>query len=167
MSHLRDLPRFLWFEPRAPYRLGPGKRDGLLLAVLRAIGLLEGAASPELSWTSASLIVGVALMPTVLWSRSRPLLMVSIPVGAIAALAWHPCRRIRRSPPTCCASSSPRPRALSQTCVRWFAFCREPSPPNSLPTLVSQTSSASPIHPQGDPKSMSTSPRTRVSSRQR
>src|SRR2546422_447983 len=64
MSHLRDLPRFLWFEPRAPYRLGPGKRDGLLLAVLLAIGLLEGAARPELSWSSASLIVGVALLLT-------------------------------------------------------------------------------------------------------
>jgi signal transduction histidine kinase len=87
MSRLRDVPRFLWFEPRAPSPRGPGKRDGLLLAVLVAIGLVEGAARPELSWSSASLIVGIALMPTVLWRRSRPLMMVSIAFGAMAALS--------------------------------------------------------------------------------
>jgi len=58
-----------------------------LLAVLVAIGLVEGAARPELSWSSASLIVGIALMPTVLWRRSRPLMMVSIAFGAMAALS--------------------------------------------------------------------------------
>src|SRR3954465_1931165 len=87
MSRLRDLSRFLWFEPGERNPPGPGKRDGLLLAMLVAIGLLEGAARPELSWRSASLIVGVALMPTVLWRRSRPLLMVSIAFGAMAAMS--------------------------------------------------------------------------------
>ena len=59
----------------------------MLLGVLVVIGLLEGASRAELSWGSASLIVGIALMPTVLWRRSRPLLMVSIAFGATALMA--------------------------------------------------------------------------------
>ncbi|HTN84352.1 MAG TPA: sensor histidine kinase, partial [Sorangium sp.] len=59
----------------------------MLLGVLVAIGLLEVAARLERSWTSASLAVGVALLPTVVWRRSRPLLMISIAFGATAAIA--------------------------------------------------------------------------------
>ncbi|WP_437478674.1 sensor histidine kinase [Sorangium sp. So ce1014] len=87
MRQARDLPRPAGPEPSAPHPPGPGKRDWGLLGVLVAIGLLEVAARLEQSWTSASLVVGVALMPTVLWRRSRPLLMISILFGATAAIA--------------------------------------------------------------------------------
>ncbi|WP_437827611.1 sensor histidine kinase [Sorangium sp. So ce1153] len=87
MRQARGLPRLAGFEPIAPDPPGPGKRDWVLLGVLVAIGLLEVAARLERSWTSASLAVGVALLPTVVWRRSRPLLMISIAFGATAAIA--------------------------------------------------------------------------------
>ncbi|WP_437567480.1 sensor histidine kinase [Sorangium sp. So ce542] len=64
-----------------------GKGDWALLGVLVAIGLVELAVRLDRSWASASLLVGFALMPTVLWRRSRPLLMVVIAFGASAAMA--------------------------------------------------------------------------------
>lgn len=81
------LSRVVGSESRAPLPPAPGTRDCVLLGVLVVIGLLEGASRPELSWSSASLIVGIALMPTVLWRRSRSLAMVSIAFGATAAMA--------------------------------------------------------------------------------
>ncbi|XXX73639.1 sensor histidine kinase [Sorangium sp. So ce134] len=87
MRLARDLPRLVGFEPRAPHPPGTGTRDWVLLGALVAIGLLELTAKLDRSWTSAPLLVGVALTPTVLWRRSRPLLMVSIAFGATAAIA--------------------------------------------------------------------------------
>ncbi|WP_437968628.1 histidine kinase [Sorangium sp. So ce260] len=86
MRQVSDLPRLVWSEPRAPHPPGPGKRDWALLGALVVIGLIEATARLEPSWTSASLMVGVAVMPTVLWRRSRPLLMVLLAFGAAAVI---------------------------------------------------------------------------------
>lgn len=58
----------------------------MLLGLLVVFALLEVTVRPELSWTSASAIGGVALMPTVLWRRARPLSMVLIAFGATAIM---------------------------------------------------------------------------------
>ncbi len=86
MSQVRDLLRFVWSEPRAPHPPGLRKRDGVLLGVLLAIGLVEGVLRPDLSWTSPALVVSLALVPTLLWRRSRPLLVVSIAFSATTAI---------------------------------------------------------------------------------
>ncbi|WP_437314200.1 sensor histidine kinase [Sorangium sp. So ce385] len=87
MRLLRELPRLLRSEPRAPHPPGVGKGDWALLGALVAIGLVELAVRLDRSWASASLLVGFALTPTVLWRRSRPLLMVVIAFGASTAMA--------------------------------------------------------------------------------
>lgn len=55
-----------------------------MLAALVVIALLEWAARPELP--ALSLLFGIALMPTVLWRRTRPLQMVVIAFGATSAV---------------------------------------------------------------------------------
>ncbi|WP_437934905.1 sensor histidine kinase [Sorangium sp. So ce341] len=87
MRLLRELPRLLRSEPRAPPPPGVSKGDWALLGALVAIGLVELAVRLDRSWASASLLVGFALTPTVLWRRSRPLLMVVIAFGASTAMA--------------------------------------------------------------------------------
>lgn len=62
-------------------------REGLLLAGVVAIALFEKAVRPELSL--ASLLVGLALVSTLPWRRSRPLLMVAIAFGATASLSLY------------------------------------------------------------------------------
>ena len=56
-----------------------------MLGTLVMIALLERSARPELPL--ASVLVGIALLPTLLWRRTRPLWMVMIAFGAMSALA--------------------------------------------------------------------------------
>jgi signal transduction histidine kinase len=43
--------------------------------------VLEGVLRPDLSWRAVSVIITAGLVPTLLWRRSRPLLMVAIAFG--------------------------------------------------------------------------------------
>jgi hypothetical protein len=47
----------------------------VLVAALAVIAVLKGALQPNLPWRTASLIVAAGLLPTLLWRRTRPLLM--------------------------------------------------------------------------------------------
>lgn len=88
MRRMRDVLRMAWSEPRAAHPTVPGKRDWLLVCALLASALLEVAARPDVSWTGTSLLVTVALLPTLLWRRSRPLAMASIAFGLMATFSF-------------------------------------------------------------------------------
>lgn len=74
--------RAVWDEPRpagAPARVW---RDWALVAVLMPAGLVEGIFRPDLPWRVVSTVLAVGLVPTLLWRRTRPLLVVAIGFGA-------------------------------------------------------------------------------------
>lgn len=71
----------MWDEPRPsdpPLRVW---RDWALVGVLVPVALLEGVLRPDLPWRVVSVAVTVGLVPTLLWRRSRPLLVVVIVFG--------------------------------------------------------------------------------------
>ncbi len=84
---MRALPRFVWSLPGTSRPPDWGIQDWGLLGALGVFGALEVVARPELSWRSPSALVGLALIPTLLWRRSRPLPMVAVAFGASAAVA--------------------------------------------------------------------------------
>ncbi|XXS76524.1 histidine kinase [Sorangium sp. So ce131] len=57
----------------------------MILAAFAVIGCLEAAFRSDLPWRAASLFIGVGLLPTLLWRRTRPLLMVVIAFGLVTA----------------------------------------------------------------------------------
>ncbi|AWS40117.1 sensor histidine kinase [Streptosporangium sp. 'caverna'] len=73
-----SLPRSVWDEPRPPNPPLRVWRDWALVGVIVPVAVLEGVLRPDLPWRVVSVIVAVALVPTLLWRRSRPLLMVAI-----------------------------------------------------------------------------------------
>lgn len=85
-----DLPRSLWREPRpAPPVPARVWWDWALVGVLVPVAVLEGVFRSDLSWRPLSIVVTVGLVVTLLWRRTRPLLMVAIAMGVcfLAALA--------------------------------------------------------------------------------
>ncbi|MEV6816957.1 histidine kinase [Micromonospora sp. NPDC051296] len=78
------LLRSLWDEPRPPGAPRRVWRDWLLVAVLVPAALLEGLLRADLPWRAVTVVVTVGLVPTLLWRRTRPLLMVVIAFGTCA-----------------------------------------------------------------------------------
>lgn len=77
LDHLRSV----WDEPR-PFTPPPRVwRDWVLVGVLVPLTVLEGLLRPDLPSRVAWVIVVAALVPTLLWRRTRPLLMVVIVVA--------------------------------------------------------------------------------------
>jgi signal transduction histidine kinase len=76
----------LWAEPRPAPAPPPGWRDWALAGVLAPAAVLEGVLRPDLPWRVLTVLVLVALLPTLLWRRSMPLLMVAIAFGATGLL---------------------------------------------------------------------------------
>ncbi|MEO3888485.1 histidine kinase [Nonomuraea sp. B5E05] len=70
--------RSVWNEPPPAGPPARGRRDWALVGVLLSLALLEGAVRPDMPWRAVSVIVTVVLVPTLLWRRTRPLLMVVI-----------------------------------------------------------------------------------------
>ncbi|MEU1755155.1 sensor histidine kinase [Micromonospora matsumotoense] len=74
---MRELLRSWWREPRPAHPPPRGWRDGALVALLAAAGLVEGFAR----WGSlpspavVPVVIGVGLTPVLLWRRTSPLLM--------------------------------------------------------------------------------------------
>ncbi|GAA3120573.1 histidine kinase [Planomonospora alba] len=70
--------RSLWDEPRPPAPPPRVWRDWVLVGVLVPAAVLEGLLRPDLPWRVASVVVTAGLVPTLLWRRTRPLLMVVV-----------------------------------------------------------------------------------------
>lgn len=71
--------RAVWDAPAA-YPPPPRRvwRDWVLLGVLPPLVLIEAAVRPDVPWRWLWAVVLVALVPTLLWRRTRPLTMVTI-----------------------------------------------------------------------------------------
>lgn len=68
----------MWDEPSPPNPPPRVWRDWVLVGVLVPVAVLEGLLRPDLPWRTASVILAVGLVPTLLWRRTRPLPMVAI-----------------------------------------------------------------------------------------
>ncbi|WFE20115.1 histidine kinase [Solwaraspora sp. WMMD937] len=85
---MRALLRSVWAEPAVadpPTRVW---RDWALLGAVWVVATIEGLLRTDLVSPAYSLIIALALAPTLWWRRTRPLLMVAVafPVTAVAAL---------------------------------------------------------------------------------
>ncbi len=65
--------RSIWREPRPDDPPPVGRFDWLLVGGFEAAALVEGAARPDLTWKPFVIVLATALMPALLWRRSRPL----------------------------------------------------------------------------------------------
>lgn len=83
---LRDAARSLWAEPRVPDAPGPDWRDWALVSALVPIVVLEGALREDLVWRALSVVVALALLPTLLWRRTHPLRCVAATFGLVSAV---------------------------------------------------------------------------------
>jgi signal transduction histidine kinase len=79
---VRGLIRSIWDEPRPPHPPARVWRDWVLIAVLIPAAVLEGVLSPDVPWRVLTIVVTVGLLLTLLWRRTRPLLMVAIAFGS-------------------------------------------------------------------------------------
>lgn len=68
-------------EPHAPHVPARVWRDWVLIAVLAPAIVLEGIARPDLPWRVGCVVIALALLPTLLWRRTEPLVMVAIAFG--------------------------------------------------------------------------------------
>lgn len=83
---LRDAARSLWAEPRAPDAPAPAWRDWALVTALVPVVVLEGVLRDDLVWRALSIVVALALLPTLLWRRTHPLHAVAAAFGLIAVV---------------------------------------------------------------------------------
>ena len=66
--------RSLWDEPRPAGAPPVGRPDWLLVGLFGAAAVIEGIARPDLAWRPLVIVLALALLPALLWRRSRPLL---------------------------------------------------------------------------------------------
>jgi signal transduction histidine kinase len=81
---VQALLRPLWDEPRPADPPARVWRDWVLVAVLVPATLLETLLRPDLPHRALAVVLTVGLVPTLLWRRTRPLLMVAIAFAASA-----------------------------------------------------------------------------------
>jgi signal transduction histidine kinase len=79
--------RSLWNEPRPADAPPVGRLDWLLVAVYTTAAVLEGIARPDLPWRPLVVVLGLALIPALLWRRSRPLMAALIGWGVAGLLS--------------------------------------------------------------------------------
>ncbi|GAA4980227.1 signal transduction histidine kinase [Nonomuraea thailandensis] len=77
---MQGLLRSLWDEPRPPQAPRRVWRDRALVGLLAVAIALEGVFRTDLQWRPISVIFAAAMLPTLLWRRTQPLLAVAIPV---------------------------------------------------------------------------------------
>ncbi|GAA1928736.1 sensor histidine kinase [Nocardioides marmoribigeumensis] len=68
------VPGSLWDEPRPAGAPPVGRPDWLLVGVVATAACIEGVVRPDLAWRPLVTILALALVPALLWRRSRPLL---------------------------------------------------------------------------------------------
>ncbi|WP_433224186.1 sensor histidine kinase [Microtetraspora malaysiensis] len=78
---MHGLIRSVWCEPRSPNAPRRVWRDWVLVGVLLPVALLEGVVRPDMPSRVISISLAVGLVPTLLWRRTQPLLMVVIAFG--------------------------------------------------------------------------------------
>ncbi|WP_433347237.1 sensor histidine kinase [Microtetraspora malaysiensis] len=78
---MHGLLRSVWDEPRSPNAPRRVWRDWVLVGVLLPVALLEGVVRPDMPSRVISVSLAVGLVPTLLWRRTQPLLMVVITFG--------------------------------------------------------------------------------------
>ncbi|MFF7590452.1 sensor histidine kinase [Kitasatospora purpeofusca] len=76
----------LWHEPRPVGAPPLGRPDWLLVGVFTAAALVEGAVRPDLAWRPLVTVLALALMPALLWRRSRPLMAALVGWGVAGLL---------------------------------------------------------------------------------
>lgn len=81
------LWRSIWSEPRPAGAPPVGRVDWLLVGAFEAAALVEGILRPDLIWRPFVTVLAMALMPVLLWRRSRPLLAALIGFGAAGLLS--------------------------------------------------------------------------------
>jgi signal transduction histidine kinase len=74
----------VWEEPRPPHAPARVWRDWVLVAVFALAVVLEGIFRPDLPWRVGAVIIALALLPTLLWRRTRPLAAVAVGFGVTA-----------------------------------------------------------------------------------
>ena len=79
---VRGLIRSIRDEPRPPHPPARVWRDWVLVAALFLAAVLEGVLRADVPWRVLSIVVTVGVLPTLLWRRTRPLLMLAIAFGA-------------------------------------------------------------------------------------
>jgi signal transduction histidine kinase len=89
---VRDLLRSAWTEPAPPDPPARGWRDWTIAAVAVALAVFEGVVRSDLPHRFVTVALTVALVPTLLWRRTRPLAMVAVSfvIAAVATLAGLP-----------------------------------------------------------------------------
>ena len=79
--------RSLWQEPRPADAPPIGRLDWLLVGVFAVAALVEGILRPDLAWRPVVTVLALALLPALLWRRSRPLLAVLVGWGVAGLLS--------------------------------------------------------------------------------
>ncbi|MFH7323854.1 sensor histidine kinase [Aeromicrobium sp. JJY06] len=79
--------RSLWDEPRPADAPPVGRLDWLLAGVFAIAALVEGAVRPDVAWRPLVTVLGLALVPALLWRRSHPLLAASVGWGVAGVLS--------------------------------------------------------------------------------
>ncbi|GAA2135534.1 two-component sensor histidine kinase [Glycomyces algeriensis] len=88
MSTAQRAMSSAWSRPRAAGAEGPRPRDAALAAVFAAVSVVEGALlRADLEWRAATVIVTIAILPVLLWRRTRPLASAVLLTGPTAAFA--------------------------------------------------------------------------------
>ena len=83
---LRDAARSLWAEPSVPDAPGPVWRDWVLVSALVPVVLLEGVFRENLVWRVPSVVVALALLPTLPWRRTHPLQSIAAAFGLVTVV---------------------------------------------------------------------------------
>jgi signal transduction histidine kinase len=73
--------RLAWDEPGPPQPPRRVWRDWALVGVFGLAAVLEGTLRTDVPWRGLAVAIGVGLVPTLLWRRTRPLLMVGLAFG--------------------------------------------------------------------------------------
>ncbi|MGW6620804.1 sensor histidine kinase [Nocardia sp. NPDC055002] len=78
--------RSIWHEPRPTDAPPIGRLDWLLVGVFTGATLVEGIVAPGLAWRPVVVVLALALMPALLWRRSRPLMAALVGWGVAGLL---------------------------------------------------------------------------------
>ncbi|MEU7904472.1 sensor histidine kinase [Actinoplanes sp. NPDC049118] len=78
---MHELLRSVWDEPAPPHPPARVWRDWALVGALVPLAVIEGVLRPGLPWRVLSVVIVVAVVPTLLWRRTRPLPMLAIAFG--------------------------------------------------------------------------------------